>query len=66
MTTEINLLTFVSLLVRTHVGAPVQPHPGVGTQPKTGVYICNLLKMVDYNNILSHSWKVKFIDFSFH
>jgi len=66
MTTEINLLTFFLPLIRTHVGAPVQPHPGVGTQPKTGVYICNLLKMVDYNNILSHSWKVKFIDFSFH
>lgn len=36
MTTEINLLTFVSLTVHTHVGAPVQPHPGVGTQPATG------------------------------
>lgn len=29
MTTEINLLTFVSPTVHTHVGAPVQPHPGV-------------------------------------
>ena len=59
MTTEINLLTFVSPKVHTHVGAPVQPHPGVGTQPATGVYICDLLKMVEYNNILSHSWKVE-------
>ena len=59
MTTEINLLTFVSLIVRTHVEAPVQPHSGEGTQPKTGVYICDLLKMVDYNNILSHSRKVE-------
>ena len=49
MTTEINLLTFVSPTVRTHVGAPVQPHPGVETQPATGVYICDLLKMVDSN-----------------
>ena len=52
MTTEINLLTFVSLTVHTHVGAPVQPHSGVGTQPATGVYICDLLKMVEYNNTL--------------
>ena len=49
MTTEINLLTFVSPTVCTHVGAPVQPHPGVETQPATGVYICDLLKMVDSN-----------------
>ena len=39
MTTEINLLTFVSPTVRIHVGAPVQPHSGVETQPATGVYI---------------------------